>query len=271
MGDGCRNRQWEIWGNFKMVNRLQQIVADRYGKKVELRTLMDMDLVALSDEPRMKNGTLHIPLKMDKAYLGTALVPDANDLTQEGIQGLSELVKLILEPSLFNTFLERKEENLKAQSVGLTNDSSTELLSSIFFLFGKNSTLTKKVAFSLHELTDRWAFLPWDDIKDQVQSTKDLLQMGGVTIFVQDIEKLSLKHQNLILEYVADPKTEEQPIFVCTSSLPVTDLQAAGMMPHLCDELSINLFDVEKAPTNPALLNQVLEIFFFKTKDGLPS
>jgi hypothetical protein len=146
----------------------------------------------------------------------------------------------------------------------LNEGPEAELISHLIHLQGSSATTNKKVALTLHELTGRWAFVPFDDIKNQIHSSQDIAKMGAMTIFVEKIENLNEPEQELLLDYISEERFSDEPIFVTSSSLNIDELSNSPLSSKLNDEISVNCFEVDKAPLTTQGLKEVLELFFVK-------
>lgn len=271
------------------VNRLKQILANRYGKGLVIRQLMDLS-EDHHKELFTRGSDLHIPIRVNGSILGTAVVPSAWDLNDEKRHGVAQLVRMVLEPAMYKWYLETKETNLakimEAQ-LDLTNvrlfgekafseedvedlslngsPASAELNTCLIHLEGSNDTINKKVALSLHDLTSRWAFVPFNDIKGQLHSSQDIANMGSMTIFVENIEKLNSSEQELLMNYISEQYDFDGPLIISSSSIEIGELsQQKKLEKGLMTELSANCFEVDRAPLSNQALREVLELFFIK-------
>lgn len=273
------------------VNRLKQILESRYGKGLRIRQLMDLAELR-SEEAFTRGRDLHIPIQVNGALLGTAVVPSADDLTAEKRQGVTQLVRMVLEPAMYKWYLDQKESNLveisRAQvnlenirlfgeppppsiddfltdHLELLNESpASELISHLIHLEGCSENTNKKVALQLHELTGRWAFVPFNDIKGQLHSSLDIAKMGAMTIFIEKVEDLNPSEQELLLEYIAEDRASDEPLILTSSSQKMDELATTELSSNLIDELSVNCFEVDRAPLNTQSLKDILELFFLK-------
>lgn len=280
------------------ISKLRQLVSSRYGKGVEIRQLSDLSGEAITSEETlsyMKGTALHIPISCNGARLGTAIVPNALDLNDEKKSGIAQVIRMVLEPTMYNWYLERKEANLEEinkanleYSLTLNSPSDSEesfeefiaddsvaspqLLSNLIHLVGTNENLVKKVALQLHEMTHRWAFVPWSDVKDQIQKAEDILKMGAMTLFIDKIENLNDQEQDLLVEFLNQEHNDEHPLIITASKLSILEIEnSLELQPALIDELSVNTFEVDRAPLSFQSLKEVLELFFFRTDRELDS
>lgn len=274
------------------VGRLKQILESRYGKGLQIRQLMDLAELR-SEEAFTRGRDLHIPIQVNGALLGTAVVPSADDLNAEKRQGVTQLVRMVLEPAMYKWYLDQKESNLveinRAQlnlenirlfgeppppsmdsllneHLELLCDESpaSELISHLIHLEGRSENTNKKVALQLHELTGRWAFVPFNDIKGQLHSAMDIAKMGAMTIFVEKVEDLNPSEQELLLEYIAEERASDEPLILTSSTKKLDALTNTELSSNLIDEISVNCFEVDRAPLNTQSLKDILELFFLK-------
>jgi hypothetical protein len=273
------------------VNRLKHILETRYGKGLQIRQLMDLDGVQ-TDTAFTRGRDLHIPIQVNGSFLGTAVVPAADDLSSEKVLGITQLVRMALEPAMYNWYLERRESNLtelqnanldleNVQLFGETrnllaesdedgvlaerNESpAPELVSHLIHLDGRSETSNKKAALQLHELTKRWAFVPFSDIKGQLHSAQDIARLGGMTIFIEKFDQLNTAEQELIFDYINEKRFSEEPLILTSSTLKIEELEKLEILAPLMDEISVNTFEVDRAPLTSQGLKDVLELFFIR-------
>ncbi len=273
------------------VNRLKQILSNRYGKGLQIRQLMDLSELQSEDDAYTRGRDLHVPIKVNGALLGTAVVPSADDLNQEKRQGVTQLIRMVLEPAMYKWYLDQREANLaeisKAnlslenvhlfaeempsidellkEDADLAKGLSFDLISQLIHLEGRNETTNKKVALLLHEMTGRWAFVPFNDIKGQLHSAFDISKLGGMTIFIENVETLNAAEQELLMEYLAEERSADEPLIVTSSKMDAGELETVETLAAgLIDELSVNCFEVDRAPLTTQGLKEVLELFFMK-------
>nr|BFD68851.1 hypothetical protein HAGR004_38730 [Bdellovibrio sp. HAGR004] len=274
------------------VERLKQILANRYGKGLQIRQLMDLSDISDADEVFTRGRDLHIPIRVNGNFLGTAVVPSADDLNSEKRSGVAQLVRMVLEPAMYKWYLDQKEANLEElnkvqpnlenvrlfgeslpsiddilneDSPALTESPANELVSHLIHFEGRSENNNKKVALQLHELTGRWAFVPFNDIKGQLHSSMDIARLGGMTIFVENVENLNPSEQELLMEYISEDHLADEPLIVTSSLKNLDELGSVSSLdPKLVDELSVNCFEVDRAPLTAQGLKEVLELFFLK-------
>lgn len=272
------------------VNRLKQILASRYGKGLQIRQLMDLSELQSEDEAFTRGRDLHVPIKVNGSLLGTAVVPSAEDLDSEKRQGVTQLIRMVLEPAMYKWYLEQREANLveinkanlcldnvslfaeEMPNISEVNDSADlnldegrtmDLISHLVHLEGQNETTNKKTALLLHEMTGRWAFVPFNDIKGQLHSSFDIAKLGGMTIFIENAEAMNVSEQELLLEYLSEEHSADEPLIITSSKLKTDELGTFGTLQDtLLDEMTVNCFEVDRAPISNQGLREVLELFF---------
>lgn len=273
------------------VNRLKQILSNRYGKGLQIRQLMDLSELQSEDDAYTRGRDLHVPIKVNGALLGTAVVPSADDLNQEKRQGVTQLIRMVLEPAMYKWYLDQREANLAEISKAnlslenvhlfaeempsiddllkededLAKGLSLDLISHLIHLEGRTETTNKKVALQLHEMTGRWAFVPFNDIKGQLHSAFDISKLGGMTIFIENVETLNASEQELLMEYLSDERSADEPLIITSTKMDAGELELVETLSAgLIDELSVNCFEVDRAPVTTQGLKEVLELFFMK-------
>ncbi|UXR65874.1 hypothetical protein EZJ49_06380 [Bdellovibrio bacteriovorus] len=274
------------------VERLKQILANRYGKGLQIRQLMDLSDISDAEEMFTRGRDLHIPIRVNGNFLGTAVVPSADDLNSEKRSGVAQLVRMVLEPAMYKWYLDQKEANLEElnkvqpnlenvrlfgeslpsiddilndESPDLNESPANELISHLIHFEGRSENNNKKIALQLHELTGRWAFVPFNDIKGQLHSSMDIARLGGMTIFVENVENLNVSEQELLMEYISEDHLNDEPLIVTSSLKNLDELGAVSTLDSkFVDELSVNCFEVDRAPLTAQGLKEVLELFFLK-------
>lgn len=271
------------------VLKLKKLIASRFGKSLEVRQLLDISGMGEIASAILRGRDLHIPIQVNGNVLGTAIVADADDLDQMGRSDLTQMVQTVLEPTLYNWYLERKESNLSqladaqfsTENLHLFGEdlpdieeideeirqmalTKNQLVSNFIHLEGTNALMIKKAALQLHEMTHRWAFVPFADIRSQLKTSLDLARLGAMTVFIEKVEELDAEGQEILREYIASPRSDEEPLIVTTSELSPARLRETSLHAHLIDEMEVNLFEVDRAPLTHAQLKEVLELFFLK-------
>lgn len=267
------------------MNRLKQILASRYGKGLELRPLTDVSDDEGSDggSHSMKGLDLHIPLRVRDAFLGTAVVPSAGDLSSENKVQISQMVRMILEPTLYRDFLERREDNLRSLTEGDLAASnirlfenhawpdtapapleSPQLLSNLIYFYGHDAQRNRRAAFMLHEMTGRWAFAPFEDLRSSVSSTDDLVKLGALTLYISDVRALDPASQELLVEYLSVPRSSQCPLILIGGFADPDELTRDGVLSSaILAEIAVNSLELDRIPLKDKSLRDVLHLMFF--------
>ena len=95
------------------IEKLQRLIKSRYGKEIKLRQLSDARTQNSTKDFHLIGEDLHVNLKQDNHFLGTVIVPNASDLKSEAHQQMCQMIRMVMEPTLYSWFLERKENNIK--------------------------------------------------------------------------------------------------------------------------------------------------------------
>ncbi|MBX3041240.1 MAG: hypothetical protein KF789_11095 [Bdellovibrionaceae bacterium] len=268
------------------IEKLKQLLSNRFGKGLELRRLADVNHLTGDGGVIVRERDLYIPLKIENAYLGTAVIPKGADLSPESHLQIAQVVRMVLEPSLYKDYLERAEHNLRftekapTPALHLLDEDSFEiedeepispdlpkLVSNLVHLHGHDAHRIKKAALLLHEMTGRWAFAPLIDLGEQISSSEDLIKLGAMTLFIEDIETLDEKCQQIILEYVSSPRSSQDPLLVTGSLKGSHEIsESSQILSDLKDELLVNTLELDRAPLTEKGLKEVLTLMFFEAK-----
>lgn len=264
--------------------KLNQLLSSRYGKALELRLLIDLSKLSDASATLVSGNDLYIPIMVQQQFLGTAVVPHGWELSEENRTSLTQLVRMVLEPKLYSEFLERRESNLR--SVQLLEFPSTNLsllgednsferetsfannatpsTTPLIHLQGKQNQIMKKVALQIHDFSGRWVFVPFEDVQNDLDSVTELCNLGGITLFVKDVENLSAKYQDLLASYLSLPRSLEEPLILTSSLIPVSELNSFISNPGLLEDIQAVHLAVDRTPLNSSALRDVVELIFYK-------
>lgn len=266
--------------------KLKQLLSSRYGKGLELRRMMDLSKLRDDSEPVVQGNDLYIPIVVQEQFLGTAVIPHGWELSSEKKKSVAQLVRMVLEPKLYNEFLERRETNLatieslnfSATNVTLFGDGDSDLIqdvttqpthmiTSLLHLQGRDSSLIKKVALQIHDFSARWAFIPFEDVAKELKSDLDICNLGGMTLFVENVENLSAEHQALLADYLKSPRSLSEPLILTSSTLSMTELSTRLVNSTFNEDIQTSHLEVERAPLNSQMLRELLDLFFHKDEN----
>lgn len=263
------------------INKLKSILKSRFGKGLEISRLTDLQSVGPDSDFFFKNSDLVIPIFQDETFLATAIVPDAKEIDSRNLNSISTLVKMTLIPVLYSQFQTLHENNLKAAGVLDADEtvddfgirqvrSSSEISGIISHVIHLNGIkeIVFKVAHQIHELDKRWAFLPYENVKNEFKSLEAIRNLGNITVFVEDVLALSLQEQKLISEYKAqsNSSSSDEPLIIVGSQAELTVLASH---PAISSEMLLVMneqtFEVNKAPLTYSKLKEAVEILFFES------
>lgn len=263
------------------INKLKSIIKNRFGKGLEISRLTDLQSVGPDSDFFFKNSDLVIPIFQEETYLGTAIVPDAKEIDDRNITSISTLVKMTLIPVFYSQYQTLQENNLKAieSSINLNGEiddfgirqvdtkESSRIVSHVIHLNGIRE-IVFKVAHQIHEIDSRWAFLPYENVKNEFKTLESIKSLGNITVFIDDVLNLSLEEQKLISSYksASNSKKNEEPLIVLGSQLTLGEL---ANHPNISSEILLVMdeqtFEVNRAPLTYAKLKEAVEILFFES------
>ena len=265
--------------------KLKQLLSSRYGKGLELRRLMDLSKLKVGSEPIVQGNDLYIPIVVQEQFLGTAIIPHGWELCEDKKKSVTQLVRMVLEPKLYNEFLERRETNLASiESFNFSTsnlslfaeelqDDEVEfqeektLITSLLHLQGHDYSLIKKVALQIHDFSARWAFVPFEDVSKDLNSAMDICNLGAMTLFVENVESLSAEHQALLAEYTKSPRSLTEPLLLTSSTFSMEALSTRLTNAALLADIQESHLEVERAPLNSTMLRELLDLFFHKDEN----
>jgi hypothetical protein len=269
---------------FIALEKLKQLLNSRYGKSLEFRHLMDLSKLQGNSEPAIHGNDLYIPIVVEEQFLGTAIIPHGWELSLEVKNNVTQLVRMVLEPHLYTEFLARRETNLRSVEFG--NFSATNLnqytenyenedqdisigetqtlITSLLHLHGHDNSLIKKIALQIHEFSARWAFVHFEDVCKDLDTAMDICSLGAMTLFIENIEALTPKHQDLLAEYLKSPRSLSEPLILTSSNLSLEKLYTGLVNTTLIEHIQSSHLEIERAPLNSVMLRELLDLFFYK-------
>lgn len=272
------------------IKKLKSIIQNRFGKGLEISRLSEVTAVEPTLDFFFKESDLLIPIFQDKIYLGLARVPRADGLEPKNLESLTTLVKMTLIPILYSQYQDVQESNLKINN---QNEDSINLLGSDDFgirdfQISEESECTKnilisnvihlngikeicrKVAHQIHEIDTRWAFLPFENVRAEFKSIESIESLGHITIFIEDVLKLTSSEQKIISLYKNQSRKNsyEGPLIVLGSQLPINELaEDPDLGTEIKDVMNEQTFEVNRAPLTYSKLKEAVEILFFASQD----
>lgn len=261
------------------VKKLQGIIHRRYGKVISIKAVRSA-LVQESDSDAgsLIGTTLHIPIQVHSHYFATALVHEATSLTAEEQLAISYMIKMVLEPEFYNWYLEQAAHNAQnakqsenvisifkpydlyhhdLESIDEQDEPAEEKL---ICLESSNPHLIPRLSYEIHELSGKWAFLKFSDIQDQVKSIQDIMDLGDLTLLVEDVLNLSPFHRTLIQSYIESGNLENKPLILIGATSKIESLESQEVLtPSFARLLIANRLETERLPKDQKLLQETLE------------
>lgn len=265
------------------IEQIRQMLASRYGKGFEFRRLGEVSERDLSADYISRGEDLLIPLRIKSSYLGTAVVTQGAALEDENHKQISQLIRLILEPSLYSSYLERTESNLRAEVsetlsgvIPLTAqepsepaNGSSRLTSNLVYFRGHDTQRTRKAALLLHEMTGRWAFVPWNDIAPDIESVADLRRLGSVTLFCDSVDQITLEQQKILSAFRNPARSSDEPLVIVAGGSSITSLREAPERfdAGFLESVVTHSLDLNRTPLSESGLREVLAIMYVREGD----
>lgn len=253
------------------MGKLKGILQNRYGKALRVNFMQDVSSLEIEEDGYLLyRGDLHIPIQVNDKFLATAVVESGAELGTSEQETVSQLVRLFLEPEVFNWYVEQAIHNSKVE---VTRDvpsifepyqmkeEQSSTATNIICLQAKNPNLIPRLAQNIHEMAERWAYLKFSDIQGQVQTVQDLKSLGSLTLLIEDVLNLKPEHQELLHLALSNAVPAEEPLFIVGCSSPIEDLESQDLIHRgLAKILKVHRLEVERLPRDPKLLQESLEI-----------
>ena len=256
------------------------LVKEKYGKSLSYRAikLISDQADTKSDGFYSSGDDLIIPLKSKDLSLGDVIVGRGSYLDSQQQNEIVNLVKCTVEPKLYNLQLKKSEEVLdliSKRSLTLVNTQNKivklyedevlkpKTLSQIILLKSHTELNRNRVAFKIHEMTERNLFVHLEDIIGSVSTKEDLASLGDTTIYISDIEKLSETTLRLLKDFL-DNANENGPLFLVGSSLTMETILTQEWPDSLKKDLAGFFFDLDRVPLSQQTSEDILELLFFQ-------
>lgn len=256
----------------KSMQRLQGILQSRYGKSLEVRYIIDAAAMNWNGSEANLNGRdLVIPIELHGVFLGMARVPAASDLPKTSLQAITEVVRLILEPSLYSRYLDNRAAELHKQDF-IGDDQELHLAghaasvtkntnSAAVLLVSENPNTLARVARVMHEDSERWAFLSYSDMKCHLGSVEEIKALGKASIFVEDLLLMSPTELEVLTQYLECADVSLEPMIIIGSTRDFEQIQKTGhYAPELVKILAPYVADLKRWPSEEHLLKQALDL-----------
>lgn len=244
-----------------LVEKLGKLLEARYGTGLEIKNILSHENVVRDNWVQKTSywvgEQLHIPLRKNNAVLGTAVVTKAKNLSEEAQRNIADLVQFILEPEAYNANLKTVINNLEHQTNFSEKETSSDsnvftlfrsnsppdefeesdleepiesnaFITSAIHLFSQNLQSRIKIAHAVHELSQRWIFVFYTDIREEIKSVEDIKQMGQTTIFIPNLVDLTLTEQKILGEYLnSEIQLAQEPLILIGSNYKFSEITEA--------------------------------------------
>jgi hypothetical protein len=259
------------------VGKLKGILKDRYGKGLRVKFMQDVSSLEIEEGTYLlKRGDMHIPIQINDRYFATAVVEAGADLKSTDQETVSELVRLFLEPEIFNWYVLQMNHNAQTEPANVVSiyepqvfedtdeeeaSEQTKTATNILCLQANNPNLIPRVAQNVHEFTERWAYLKFSDIASQVKTAEDIRVLGNLTLFIEDVLQLSPDQQEILYQAISQSSPAEEPLLLIGCTSTVEDLESQAMIhPGLAKLMKAHRIEIERLPRDPKLFQETLEI-----------
>lgn len=260
--------------------KANDLIKEKYGKSLTYRSMRLLGDESSSTENAIyysQGDDLVIPLKLKNFNLGDVIVDRGSFLDLQQKTEVTDLIKFLVEPKLYNLQLKKSESSLTVsnqRTLSLVNEDVVELykddvepkrqtLSQIILLKSHTELTRNRVALKLHDMTERNLFVHLDDIIDSLSSKDDLGTLSDITIYIPDVEKLSHSTMRLLKEHL-DSQPENGPLFLIGSNLSMDAILEKQWPDNLKQDLAGFYFDIDRVPLSQQTSEDILELLFFQ-------
>ena len=268
------------------VSKLAGILKSRYGVDFRVTSMLQgLGVEAGKSNGEVRGNSLYVTICAEGKYLGTAIVAGAERLSGHDVSLVTEMIKMVLEPTLLSVTTLFQEQNLtyhlktehaqvqsddhaeQSNVVELFSDpenlhTGPEFLSSVLFLEASQAQTIQRVSVHIHELGGRWALINYSEIREQVRTLRELAELGAMTIVVSDIQDLSPTEQRLILSFAEEPNTRSEPLILIGSTTALRELQEFGSIsPEFIQLMMGSRLELDRFPKEFKRLQESLQLF----------
>lgn len=253
-----------------------KIIEEKYGKILSYRSLRVLNPSLKTDEPNnffAKGEDLVIPLKEKSYDLGDVIVFRGAYLDPQQKAEVADLVGFLIKPSLYNIHLKKKENGLSLNvthedtdviELFNSNPPAKQTLSQLILLKSQLELSRNKVALKIHEMTERNLFVHLADIIQSISKPEDFKSLSDVTIYINDIEKLSAQTLSMLNTYLSSHWQNNGPLFLIGSTLTMEQIENSSWPNSLKKDLLGFYFDIDRVPLSQQTSEEILDLLFFK-------
>ena len=227
------------------------------------------------------------PINFQGRFAGLAVVRGAKETTPRKLIQLAELMTMVLENGLQRE--DRKERlrmieerlfmiNEKSNVIPLrpsrfgrvmqVTDSEFEiestpspLLTTPLLMQVEESFPLSRIAIEVHQMSKRWAFISVEDLPSDTLSTREgIEELGGITLFIRDLTKLTTNQQLKLAEFLASQPTEDMPHVLAGVNLDVAELEQTGkLLSHLTGLFIVTRIDASTGKSAAQITRELIE------------
>lgn len=119
------------------------------------------------------------------------------------------------------------------------------------------------MALEIHSRSGRLAFLPATDLSPSAfESAETFKNLGPLTIFVQEVSKLTFEQQNALVAYYALARDKDCPQIIAGTTLTLAELKkSCKILPALWPQLTVGFLSMTQ-PFETYKRENLVEFFF---------
>lgn len=178
---------------------------------------------------------LHTTLQMT---MGSVL---ASQQRLETIETLEKQLDKISSTDLAETYFQNWPTESLPITIPVQSDSPEWNLPCL--VLSSSADMARRVAFEIHNLSDRFAFISIHDIDlSSLENPKNIFELGRISLLIPEVTELNPTDQAGLLEYLASMPGREGPTILAMSTRNLGELKSASLvLPKLFDLLSRGL------------------------------
>ncbi len=274
--------------------KTSQFIQEKYGKKIEFRTLSAASGDAPEQEERVsyfsKGDDLVVPLKYKQTELGQVIVCRGATLDFEQQLETVDLIQFLIEPQVYNRMLKLEINAYSANTtdtleetnvinlfsmpslVKVTDHESADqagrrrLVSKFIHIRAKSSMARHKVAYKIHEMTGTIVFLRLQDLTDGKSPVGHEMDLSDTAIYVDNLTDLN-KNQLDLLERMGRQNLKGNSVIIVGSSLSEDEIHHLDCSQAMKNDLIALSYDADRVPVTQQASEEILDLLFFNDDD----
>jgi hypothetical protein len=174
---------------------------------------------------------------------------------------------IALRPARFGKVLELTEPDLLSEPLKPSPLTSRPLL-----IETKADFPLHRIAVEIHQMSERWALVNLSDLPaDILDSREGLQELGAVSLFIKNLESLSIEQQIKLAEYLATKPGTDMPHIIAG----ITELEEgveSKILPHLLDQFchsQLNFTDRSPEEITRTFIAASLELMLETSRENL--